>query len=208
MKVLAVNGSPRKGGSTFKLLSKAAEGAASLGGEVEWVNLYDYDYKGCTSCFACKRLPNPSKACAYQDDLTPILQKSYNADVLLLGTPVFFANYSSGMRAYLERLLYKYPHNGAAPTKKAVGCVYAMNAGKEQVESLNYRALLGSMETFLKRAFGDVQTIWSMSTYQFQDYAQYEHNQDISQRALIRDTQFPKDLEAARKMGADLAQFI
>ncbi len=54
MKVFAVNGSPRKNWNTAALLSKALEGAASLGAETELIHLYDLSFKGCVSCFTCK----------------------------------------------------------------------------------------------------------------------------------------------------------
>jgi len=54
MKVMAINGSPRKNWNTATLLEKALEGAASEGAETEIVHLYDLEFKGCTSCFACK----------------------------------------------------------------------------------------------------------------------------------------------------------
>lgn len=55
MKILAVNGSSRKIWNTAILLNKALEGAESQGAETELVHLYDRNFKGCTSCFACKR---------------------------------------------------------------------------------------------------------------------------------------------------------
>ncbi len=51
MKVIAINGSPRKRWNTATLLEKALEGAASQGAETELIHLYDIDFKGCTSCF-------------------------------------------------------------------------------------------------------------------------------------------------------------
>ncbi|XWX63056.1 flavodoxin family protein [Desulfitobacterium sp. AusDCA] len=48
MKVIAINGSPRKNKNTATLLNKALEGA-----ETELIHLYDLNYKGCVSCFAC-----------------------------------------------------------------------------------------------------------------------------------------------------------
>ncbi|MDR2657827.1 MAG: flavodoxin family protein, partial [Oscillospiraceae bacterium] len=71
-KVIAINGSPRKNGNTATLLQKAMDGAASVGAETELVHLVDLNYKGCVSCFACKRkgakYPN---TCSMQDDLSP-----------------------------------------------------------------------------------------------------------------------------------------
>ena len=54
MNILAINGSPRKSGNTATLLNKALEGAASQGAKTELFHLYDLNFKGCISCFACK----------------------------------------------------------------------------------------------------------------------------------------------------------
>ena len=54
MKVIAVNGSPRKTWNTATLLQKALDGAKSVDADTELVHLYDLNFKGCTSCFACK----------------------------------------------------------------------------------------------------------------------------------------------------------
>jgi Multimeric flavodoxin WrbA len=56
MKIIAFNGSPRKKWNTATLLQKALDGAASKGAETELIHLYDLNYKGCISCFACKTL--------------------------------------------------------------------------------------------------------------------------------------------------------
>jgi multimeric flavodoxin WrbA len=53
MKLIALNGSPRKGWNTERLLRKAMEGAETLGAETELIQLYDQAFKGCVSCFAC-----------------------------------------------------------------------------------------------------------------------------------------------------------
>ena len=55
MKAIAINGSPRKDWNTATLLKKSLEGAASVGAETELINLYFLSFKGCYSCFACKR---------------------------------------------------------------------------------------------------------------------------------------------------------
>ena len=51
---MIINGSPRKDKNTATLLRKAAEGAISAGADVDYEDLYDYDFAGCHSCFACK----------------------------------------------------------------------------------------------------------------------------------------------------------
>ncbi|SPF52384.1 hypothetical protein SBF1_5670010 [Candidatus Desulfosporosinus infrequens] len=67
MKIIAINGSPRKKWNTDILLNKALEGAASQGAETELIHLYDLNYKGCISCFACEaELLLPSMSQSYQ----------------------------------------------------------------------------------------------------------------------------------------------
>ncbi len=60
MKVIAINGSPRKKWNTAQLLNKALEGAKSQGAETELVNLYDLEYKGCKVVFHVKQLVTKS----------------------------------------------------------------------------------------------------------------------------------------------------
>ena len=54
MKAIFINGSPRKQWNTAKMLESAMNGAQEVGAEVELVHLYEIDFKGCKSCFACK----------------------------------------------------------------------------------------------------------------------------------------------------------
>jgi len=70
MKIIAINGSPRKNCNTAKLLKKVLEGAKSKGADTELINLYDLNYKGCNSCFLCKIKGSKSYGiCAVNDDL-------------------------------------------------------------------------------------------------------------------------------------------
>ena len=84
MKVIAVNGSPRKKWNTATLLEKVLEGAASQGAETKLTHLYDLRFKGCTSCFACKTKGGKSYGtCAVRDDLTPLYAEIKEADALV-----------------------------------------------------------------------------------------------------------------------------
>jgi multimeric flavodoxin WrbA len=60
MKLLAVNGSPRKNKNTAMLLEQVVAGAAAKGAEAELVHLRGRQYSGCVSCFECKRIGGPS----------------------------------------------------------------------------------------------------------------------------------------------------
>lgn len=87
MKVLAINASPRKHANTATLLEHALQGARSAGAQCELIHLYDVDFKGCISCFACKRKGSDCHGlCAMRDGLTDVLRTALESDVLLLGT--------------------------------------------------------------------------------------------------------------------------
>lgn len=82
--------------NTGILLKKALEGAASQGAETEFIHLYDLNYKGCTSCFACKMKDGKSYGkCAVRDELTPILRKIEESDGIILSSPVYFGTASA-----------------------------------------------------------------------------------------------------------------
>ena len=87
MNVIAFNGSPRKKWNTATLLEKALEGASSKGAETELIHLYDLNYKGCKSCFACKTKGGKSYGrCAVKDDLTPVFKRVEEADAFIAVT--------------------------------------------------------------------------------------------------------------------------
>ncbi len=82
MKAIAINGSPRKEWNTSQLLKEALRGAESVGSEVKLYNLYDLTYKGCISCFGCKRKGAVPCHCYLNDDLSPILEEVLRSDIL------------------------------------------------------------------------------------------------------------------------------
>ena len=107
MKVMAFNGSPRKKWNTATLLEKALEGASSQGAETNLIHLYDLNYKGCISCFACKTKGGKSYGrCAVKDDLAPVFKHIEEADAIILGSPIYLGTVSGEMRSFMERLMF------------------------------------------------------------------------------------------------------
>ncbi len=85
-KVIILNGSPRKNWNTYKMCESFANGVKDSGAEAEIINLYDVDFKGCRSCFACKLKGGKSFGrCGYPDGLSPVLD---NLSISILATPV------------------------------------------------------------------------------------------------------------------------
>jgi hypothetical protein len=102
MKILAFNASPRKSqGTTDILMSAFIDGAKRAGAEVEKHHVVDLEIKGCLGCFTCW-WKTPGK-CVHRDDMDWILPKISDADILLLGTPVYGRNVTNYMQRLLER---------------------------------------------------------------------------------------------------------
>lgn len=97
MNIVIINGSPRKDGNTALMCQAFADGAISQRHDatVETVNLYEAEFKGCRSCFACKLKDAPSYGkCAVKDNLSPILEKALKADILVLASPIYLMDVS------------------------------------------------------------------------------------------------------------------
>lgn len=211
MNVIAVNGSPRKKWNTAALLQKALEGAASAGAQTEMIHLYDLKYKGCTSCFACKRKGGDLGRCAMKDELTDVLDKITHCDVLLLGTPIYFSNITGEMLSFLERLLfssmtYNTGHRSTFHGKLSSGFIYTMNVPSDAMEKLGYNGLFNHYKSLLERFGGPSEILVSNDTYQFDDYAKYEASMfNEEHKAKVKAEQFPVDCRKAFEMGARLA---
>ena len=208
MKILAINGSPRKTWNTATLLNKALEGAASQGAQTELIHLYDLTYKGCISCFACKRKDGISYGkCAYQDDLTPVLEKIDLADAVIFGSPIYFSNVTGALRSLMERMLFQYlvydeNYSSLVTKKKPIGLIYTMNIPESALQDWGYdRTFLANENTFT-RIFGSAESLVVTDTYQFSDYSQYVTTAfDEAAKANRRQDVFPEDCKKAFEMG-------
>ena len=104
MKALFINGSPRKNWNTHKLLESAMKGASDSGAETELMHLYDFTFKGCVSCFACKLKGNKTNGvCAIRDVLRPVLEKANQSEIVVIGSPIYFSYPTGPVRSFLER---------------------------------------------------------------------------------------------------------
>ena len=188
MKVIGINGSPRRNWNTAILVRDALEGAAGMGAETELYNLYDLDFKGCTSCFSCKRIGLEEHRCAMRDGLTQVLDAVTGADAVIIGSPIYFNGLSAMTDAFLERLFF-----------------YTMNITEEQLD--HYGIDINRFRRFTKRVLGrQPEELYCYNTWQYQDYDRYEHQIfDMESKRIQREQVFPKDREAARELGRRMA---
>ena len=100
MKVLAINSSARKDGNTAFLINTVFEELKKEGIETEMIQLAGKVIEPCKACWAC----GGRKNCVHKKDLfQEIYEKMIQADGILLGSPVYTANISANMQAFLER---------------------------------------------------------------------------------------------------------
>ena len=105
MKVLAINGSPRKKGNTQILLDAAIDELRKAGAEVESMSITDFDIKPCNGCRRCyQKLWD----CPIGDDAIKVLKKMTYSDGLLVGSPVYFGGVTAQLKALFDRSIMPY----------------------------------------------------------------------------------------------------
>ena len=191
------------------------KGASDSGAECEMIHLYDYKFKGCVSCFACKVKNNKTAGlCAYRDDLRPVLEKALASDVIIAGSPVYFS-YPTGMfRSFIERLLFpimKYEVNPDGTRPRAIdrtiysGIIYTMNCPEDLAAKIHYPEYLAPNADAMKLVLGHCETVCAYNTYQFADYSRYDCSMfSEPEKARHREEVFPEDLKKAYDLGARL----
>lgn len=211
MKTIVLNASPRKDWNTAQLLHAAAEGAREAGAEVEYVDLYDLDFTGCHSCLACKLKDAHRCHCFWKDDLSPLIDRVFEAGALVMGTPVYFGDTTSQFHAVTERLRFTAlsydDYSSYFEGKVDLGVILTMNVAHERYQE-EYEAKLGEQFASIRRFLnGEVHVLPVCNTLQVNDYSRYAmagFDGQAKQRA--HDQHFAYDLIAARRLGAMLGR--
>lgn len=209
LQTLVLNASPRRAWNTAKLLKSAAEGAKSAGSEVEYIDLYDLNFTGCRSCMLCKRKGAQRCRCYWKDDLSPIIDKVFKADVLLIGTAIYLGRPTSRYFEVLERLhfcsLSYDDYSNYFTGKVNVGLFVSMNASKE-FDRL-YKDAFEGYANELKMLNGEVCPYPCHNTLQVADYSKYNMASfDADRKRLSREKNFPRDQENAYQIGQRLVR--
>lgn len=99
MKILFLNGSPRKTGNSVKIL-KAIERGINKEYSVDWIDVFNLTVKPCTGCFGCR----PNKVCVLPEDDAQVMARKINeADVLIIGTPNYWGNMVGPLKNLFDR---------------------------------------------------------------------------------------------------------
>jgi multimeric flavodoxin WrbA len=125
MKVIAFNGSGRKDGNTAILLNAVLEEISKEGIETELIQLAGKAPQGCIACYKC--FENKDQKCAVtKDRLNEYLAKIIEADGILFGSPVYFADATAGIKALIERCGMVSTANGGLFKRKVGAAVAAV----------------------------------------------------------------------------------
>ena len=102
MKVLLINGSPRKDGNTAIALNEMIKVFESQGIETELLHIGGKDIRGCIACGKCRQLGH----CVFDDIVVQASQKLAEADGLVVGSPVYYASANGTVVSFMDRLFY------------------------------------------------------------------------------------------------------
>jgi multimeric flavodoxin WrbA len=213
MLTVGINGSPRKTGNTARLIEGALQGARDAGSNTELINLYDLDYKGCRSCLSCKRKESSYYGrCALKDDLAKVLEQIREADVLILGSPIYYGAVTGEMRSFLERLLFPYmdyagPDSSLFQGNLKAGFIYTMGMPKDRFDKY-FRPFFEFSNNMISRDFGNLDILYSFNTVLTVDHGdikvetQPEHGRDGKNAGLLADR--IKAYEFGKKLATQL----
>ena len=208
MKIHAINGSPRKTWNSATILEHFTRGvhSAQEDAEIEIINLYDYIYTGCKSCFACKLKNGKLLECAVRDDIHDILQEAFTSDGIIFSSPIYFQDVSAQMRGFLERLMYP----GISPKTIPTAFIYTMNATEQQMKNSYIPASLATLKMYLESTFhSETEQIFAYNTLQKKNYDDYRATrQSVAEKKILHETQFPIDCQNAFEAGKRMVEKI
>jgi multimeric flavodoxin WrbA len=145
MKVVAFNGSPRKDGNTSIAIKTVFGELEKEDIQTEFVQLGGSDIKGCKACFKC--FENKDSRCVQKDDLNSFVEKMIGAEGIIIGSPTYFSNVSTEVKALIDRAGLVVRANGHLLKRKVGAAVVAERraGGTHVYSSINYFFGIGHM---------------------------------------------------------------
>lgn len=146
MKVIAINGSPRRDGNTAILIKEVIKVLENHGIETELIQLGNKPVHGCTACMKCREIQDGN--CHIKNDhLNLCLQKMVEADGIIIGSPVYFADVTTEIKALIDVAGYVTRANGFTLKRKIGAAVIAVRRGGalHAFETINNFFLINQM---------------------------------------------------------------
>jgi len=145
MKVLAINGSSRKGGNTEILLRAVLAPAAAAGFETEIYQIGGKLVHGCTGCRHCRETGEP--VCIFKDDvMNEVTAKMIEADAIIIGSPTYFTDVTAEIKAMIDRAGYCTLGKRLLRRKVGAGVVAVRRGGAvHTVDTINHFFMISEM---------------------------------------------------------------
>jgi len=146
MKVIAFNGSARKNGNTAILLDVVLDELKKEGIETELYQLAGKKIRGCLACYKCAQ--NKDRSCSMKDDaLNECIAKMIESDGIILGSPTYFTDVTTEMKALIDRSGLVTRANGDLLRRKVGAAVVAVRrAGSiHAFDTLNHFFFISQM---------------------------------------------------------------
>jgi len=139
MRVIGVNGSPRKNGNTDYIMKVVLDCLKAEGIETEIVQIGGEIVRGCKACNSCVQRKD-GKCIISDDGLNELLAKLKDADGILLGSPTYFSDITPEMKAFIDRSGKVSSANGGFFARKAGAAVTAVRRGgaAHSLDSMNH----------------------------------------------------------------------
>lgn len=118
LKVLMLNGSPRKNGNTAAALREMEAVFAQYGVEAETVTVGNKNLRGCIACNRCGELGH----CVFEDEVNVLAEKFKEADGLVVASPVYYASANGTLVSCLDRLFYSTSFDKTMKVGASVAC--------------------------------------------------------------------------------------
>lgn len=139
MKVIAINGSPKKEGNTFHALNMVGNELVASGIDFEILHVGHKLIHGCTACGKCA--VNKDEECSIKsDDINNWIKQLKLADGIIIGTPVYYSGIAGTLKCFLDRVFYVSGANGNLFRHKVGAAVVALRrtGGSSTLDSLNH----------------------------------------------------------------------
>jgi multimeric flavodoxin WrbA len=146
MKVVAFNGSPRKNGNTSLLIQEVFREFEKEGIETEVIQIGNKSVHGCTGCMKCKEVKDGR--CHIKNDLLNLcIEKMVEADGIIIGSPVYFADVTTEVKALIDVAGYATRSGGHLLKRKIGAAVIAVRRGGalHAFETINNFFLINQM---------------------------------------------------------------
>lgn len=191
MKVLLVNGSPRKEGCTNRALQEISKTLEKEGidSEIFWIGVHN---QGCVACNLCKE----NGECIFHDNVNEFALKAEEADGFIFGTPVYYGNATGGLTCFMDRLFYssvRYLED--KPVASVVSC--RRGGASETFAQLNMYYMMNNMPVISSQYWNQVHG------YTPSDVEKDEEGLQTMRTLALNMAWILKSIEAGKKTGLE-----